>query len=172
LKVDLSYRSVYFACDGSFSTSDFFRKAVVESAAASGFRHLRFGAYYSRQLFETSSIYRLVADYELPTRLSIGCLFSADSEQASLILSAQKTVGKTKVGVAYHVVPRSILSHMTFGFEREFTASKVAASVTSGGILTSMYQRQVDKSRNLSLVTSANLWGKAYTLGIRATVQQ
>jgi hypothetical protein len=172
LKADLSYRSLLVAFDGSFATSDFFRKAAVELAAASCFRRLRFGASYSHQLFEAASVYRVVADYELPARVVIGGLFSADGAQESLLLSIQKAIGKTKVAVAYQVVPRAVLSQVTVGFDREFTVSKMAASITGNGILTSFYQRQMGKAKVLSLVASANLWEKTHAVGIRITIQQ
>lgn len=142
----------------------------IDAALSAAARMLRWGAGVGYNATEAKFDCRAVADVAL-RRAKIGALVTTDFRSSVIaLLTAQRSIGDTKVATQLTVVPLQLASNLALGFEREFSRSNVAASFSTNGILSSVYTRVINRSVRLTLSSTINIGEQDYGFGVSVSL--
>ncbi|KAH0794893.1 hypothetical protein GPJ56_001170 [Histomonas meleagridis] len=138
---------------------------------ATKYKNIRIGTGFYHDFVDSETCFEFATDIDLSKIVLGACAKIESKDRIAMVLSGQKTIGRTIAGIQLQMVPLQLSSNFVFGFEREFQMSNLSASFTSSGSVSSVYIRRITPNIRLTLSSVSHLSSRNYEFGIGVTLQ-
>ena len=167
VSAETKMRNKLFSFEATARAYENLSKGHLSASLASQIKNTRLGATLSHQLFENG--FKVGCFFDFPIfGVTSGLYALTDFNQDLLIaLRAKKEIGKTTFGTSFQIYPSALQSNVCVGFDRMFSFSRISASLSFDGTVTSLYQRNVSAGKALVISSSANPLNHLYDIGVQ-----